>query len=60
MEGNREHAAAIDDDPLMQWEEEMQSAIFELISQSPENKQTCIEVKELVTAQRLTNLGIEY
>lgn len=55
-----EHTMAIGDDPLMQWEEEMQSAIFELIFQSSENKQTCIEVKKLVTSQRLTNLGIEY
>lgn len=56
----QEQQKLIDADPLMQWEEEMQQTLYDLVKQSQENKQTCLQVKALVTEQRLTNLAIEY
>ncbi|NMP16255.1 YjaG family protein [Thalassotalea sp. Y01] len=50
----------IDQHPLMQWEQETHQELIDLLAKSKENQQTCLHLKQLVTEQRLSNLGIEY
>lgn len=45
--------------PLMVWEKEMQSAIFDTLRASAENVKTIKDIKHLVLEQGLSNLGIE-
>lgn len=46
-------------DPLMQWEWDTQQALFELIANAPENKQTINTAKQMVKEQGLSNLGLD-
>jgi uncharacterized protein len=45
--------------PLMQWEFDTQQELFELIASAPENQATCTNIKALVLAEGISNLGIE-
>ena len=45
--------------PLTQWEKETQNELFDFLKQAPENKNTIKELKALVSAQGVSNLGIE-
>jgi uncharacterized protein len=47
-------------DPLMLWELQTQSELFKLIDKAKPAKAVCLQAKQLVTEQRLTNLAIEY
>lgn len=46
-------------DPLMQWELEMQNALFDLVQTLKPSEQGCAQAKQLVLEQGLSNLGIE-
>ena len=58
--GERPESSLLQEDPLVIWENEMQSAIIECIQNSPENKNTCQLLKGLVTEENLSNLGNPY
>ncbi|MEW6984217.1 YjaG family protein [Colwelliaceae bacterium 6471] len=49
----------INEHPLMIWELATQQELYNFISSSPENKQTCIKAKALVLEEGMSNLGIE-
>jgi hypothetical protein len=49
----------INEHPLMQWELATQQALYDFLANKPENKATCIELKNLALAEGLSNLGIE-
>ncbi|XQW85088.1 YjaG family protein [Thalassotalea piscium] len=51
---------AIDQDPLMVWEKEMQKELFDFIKGANETKQTCERVKSIALSEGLSNLGIEF
>jgi len=50
---------AINEHPLMQWEEATQNELFNFMLDAPENKNTCIKAKALVLEEGISNLGIE-
>ena len=50
----------LEQDPLMEWEKEMQLAIYKAVEISPESKQAVVDVKAMVTSERISNLGFEY
>ncbi len=50
---------AIEEHPLVQWEKETQNELFDLLKNSPESTATISLIKNLVTEQGLSNLGIE-
>lgn len=45
--------------PLMEWEKATQNELFDYLKIAAENKKTCIQAKELVLEEGLSNLGIE-
>ena len=49
----------IEQHPLMQWESEIQQEAYNMLLDSAENKNTCIQLKKMVLEEGLTNLGIE-
>ena len=49
----------IDEHPLMEWEKATQNELFDFIKSAPENKITIKEIKNVVTEQGLSNLGLE-
>ena len=51
--------AAIVQHPLMQWEMATQQELSDFLLSAAENKQTCEQLKLLVLAEGLSNLGIE-
>jgi len=51
--------AAIAQHPLMQWEVATQQELYDLLLSATENKQTCAQLKSLMLAEGLSNLGIE-
>ncbi|PCI60475.1 MAG: hypothetical protein COB35_08800 [Gammaproteobacteria bacterium] len=51
--------AAIAQHPLMQWEMATQQELSDFLLSAAENKQTCEQLKLLVLAEGLSNLGIE-
>lgn len=50
---------AIDEHPLMQWENDTQQQLFSFISSAQETKQSCVQAKQLVLEEGMSNLGIE-
>lgn len=51
---------AIEQHPLMVWEKEMQTELFDFIKVASENKQTCKKMREIALSEGLSNLGIEF
>lgn len=51
---------AIEQHPLMVWEKEMQTELFDFIKVASENKQTCEKMREIALSEGLSNLGIEF
>lgn len=51
--------AMIDSHPLTQWENETQQELCDVLAASKENKATLDKVRQLVTEEGLSNLGIE-
>ncbi|MFD2165766.1 YjaG family protein [Thalassotalea euphylliae] len=45
--------------PLMQWEIATQNELFDFLKNSPENKATCKQAKDMVLEEGISNLGIE-
>ncbi|TQV76956.1 DUF416 family protein [Aliikangiella marina] len=58
--GERATFEQLSQDPLMQWERDMQLAIVDCLKKNPENKNTCSLLKSLVTDEKLSNLGNPY
>lgn len=58
--GKRPTQEMVDQDPLFIYENEMQLAIIECLLSNPENKETCLKLKELVTLEKISNLGNPY
>ena len=57
---NESDADFLQQQELMQWELETQQQLFEFVFETIENKQSCIEFKKQLQAERVTNLGFEY
>lgn len=49
----------IDQHPLVEWEKETQNELFDFLKSAPENLATIKTIKQLVSEQGLSNLGIE-
>jgi uncharacterized protein len=49
----------INEHPLMEWEKATQNVLFDFLKNSPENKATIKALKNIVSEQGLSNLGIE-
>ena len=49
----------INQHPLMEWEAATQKELFDYLTIAAEQKKTCIQAKELVLEEGLSNLGIE-
>lgn len=49
----------INEHPLMEWEAATQNELFDFLKNSPENKATIKALKNMVSEQGLSNLGIE-
>ena len=45
--------------PLMQWEKESQSELFDFVKDAKENQQTITDLKSMALAEGVSNLGIE-
>ncbi|WP_339719809.1 YjaG family protein [uncultured Paraglaciecola sp.] len=45
--------------PLMQWEIETQQELLILLSKCPKNSESCKQLKQLATAEGMTNIGLE-
>jgi len=58
--GHAPEAADLQQDPLMEWELATQQELVRILATAIENKQTCDDIKAMVKADRLSNLGIEY
>lgn len=62
-QGDNEDAEVSADDinqhPLMEWERATQKELFDYLTIAAEQKKTCIQAKELVLEEGLSNLGIE-
>ena len=50
---------AVNQHPLMQWEQATQKELFDFMLDAPENKNTCIKAKAQVLEEGISNLGIE-
>jgi uncharacterized protein YjaG (DUF416 family) len=45
--------------PLMQWEIETQQELLVFLSKCPKNAQSCKQLKQLATAEGMSNIGLE-
>nr|WP_241242417.1 YjaG family protein [Thalassotalea sp. G2M2-11] len=56
---DEELALQMSQHPLIQWELATQHELFDFLKNAPENKATITEIKKIVLAQGMSNLGIE-